>query len=212
MVPEWVMGENVEFKIRIIAVVILGLFILIYQSAPQNLIEPNPTDVVSLSEIRMNPIPFRVLNFDLKRTKKIYLLNARNTATLGEKSLPEKKPYYYRVDLEKEKVDAIDYMEHLIPESERCVDPQKIISLRSILENGSICDSPEVEEPVKNIPCTMRYQLPYAILELDTGMRFHLGEKNTACDYPTRLCGITNDKLVEWTREFFEQIRTFRCQ
>lgn len=205
------MSEEIKSKSRVIAAMVIGLVILIYQCTPQELIEPNPEVPLRPDQVQVNSLPFRVLEVDLLKAEYLYILNARNTATLEDRTLPEKTPYYYRIHVKKGKVDAVDYMEHPLLNSERCVPDEYITSLKGILQNATLCESPDVEAAAFNIPCNMHYQLPFAIIELTPTVRFHIGEKNTACDYPTRLCGEANDHLIDWVKSFIGQIKKFQC-
>ncbi len=194
-------------------VIALAIFLVIFQVGRNEFIEPNPVTQPSSNELLRDPLPFRVAGEMPAQARFLYLVNARNTVTMNKTKLSEKHPYYYKIEIQKGQIEALDHLENHIADIHHCLsDPQKN-KLLQILSNAQICESPEIEAPVKNIHCKMNYSLPYAILEFvgaDTA-RFNLGEKNTACDYPTALCGENNSNLIEWVREVLTGMRSLAC-
>lgn len=190
----------------------LTLFLVLYHQTFNHYIEPNPQDIQSEIQGGLSPSPFRLAKHSPAAASGLYILNARNTVTLVDKKLREKHPYFYRVDLKTGTIESLDYLEQVIDENPRCLGYQSFNELKMILSSATVCESPEIEESSTNIHCNMSYTLPYALLAFSEGVRYSLGEKNTACDYPTMLCGSDNEKLIHWIKATLGTLKNLKCQ
>ncbi len=196
---------------KILGIYVLGIFLLVFQISRNEFIEPNPAVIVASSELQQNELPFRVSLRSPGSAHYLFLLNARNNVVMEQKRLREKNPYYYKIDLKKWDLVALDYLEKPIEDIQHCLTRELIDALKLILREAQICESPNIEASPSHIYCGSKYTLPYGILIFEDSIRINLGEKQTSCDFPTVLCGIANNKLVEWARGLLVGIKDLKC-